>query len=183
MKPHSSMVLYLLLVMLIAVTSCANPAPTEPLPALLAEGVTTERTVTPAPVTEEPSLTPTLVPPTEAPSLTPFPPTETPTAIPTPTDTPFLGFPTAPPQAHNTRLQVRLPNLSGTFRVPADTPLTLSDIGSDGKVNTCTISMSGRVVTRRQLPIGGPSNTFKLARGNYILNCGRLNVNATITSE
>ena len=108
-------------------------------------------------------------------------PTEGPSPV--PTDPPFLGFPSPTPKAYKTKLEVNLPNLSGTFFVRADTPLTISDLGTDGTTNECKISSSGNVVSTQQVPVGQASGAFSLARGTYKMNCGRQNADATIISE
>lgn len=130
----------------------------------------------------------TALPPTEVPdsTATPIPPTDTEVPSPTTpplTDTPFIIVVFSPtPDVFNTKINVFLPRLSGTFKVPADTDLTLSDTGTDGKKNTCKITKSDFKL-EVEIPNGKSSTAFQLKSGEYTLNCGVLNVNATIISK
>lgn len=167
---------------LLASASCNSASATEiplaePLSISGAANIPVGNTATPIPPTETPTFTSTPIPVTETPSVTPTPvlPTETPTV--------FMGFPSETARSFNNRIVVYLPNLAGEFRVSANTVVTISDAGTDRKINSCTISKLGVVKVERYIPLNGSSNPFSLERGTYVLRCDQRSPKATIYSE
>jgi hypothetical protein len=151
--------------------SCNFAVPTQ-VPAFLPLTGSQDDTATSIPPTEVPSFTPTTIPSTAPPSLTPEP-----------TYTPFVIVAFSPTaDIYTAAIGVNLPNVPGTVYVHANTLVTITDYGSDNKVNNCHILKQGFDL-KVSLPVGTASTAFKLASGTYKLNCGIPNVNTTIQSQ
>ncbi|HSL42068.1 MAG TPA: hypothetical protein VK897_01475 [Anaerolineales bacterium] len=95
----------------------------------------------------------------------------------------YQGTPSQTPKVYQSKIQANLANPSGTFLVRADSSLTISDTGNDGKKNSCKVSSSGTIITTQDVPHGQSSKTFSLPRGTYKLSCDNKPGSATITSE
>jgi hypothetical protein len=182
MKRFTFHVQIVVMAILLVSASCTSVSPaeipaSEPPSVSGAANIPVENTATSIPPTEAPTFTSTPVPVTETPSVTPT------SVLPTETPTFFIGIPSQTARSFNNRITIYLPNLAGEFRVSANTAVTISDAGTDRKVNNCTISKSGVVKVERYIPLNGPSNSFSLERGTYILRCDQRSPKATIYSE
>lgn len=167
-----------ILILLASCTTTFMPA----VPTLQLQASNTAETMAPTDTPDVSSPTGTFVVPTATeftgmPTLTPV--TDTLTITPT-----FSPPASPPPPISTTVIQIDASYLSGLFKVPARTNLTLRDVGPDGISNTCTISGSRPLFfTRIDVPINAVSLPFQLEPGRYTLNCGRPRQYATIVSS